>query len=89
MMENKVKLVVPGSIRDINPMPQVTTNNWESQSNATSALEDVDVAIFVGSTLKSVGTGNLMPNDISLAAVDTNRPCWSSSQTGERGRQQA
>jgi lysine-ketoglutarate reductase/saccharopine dehydrogenase-like protein (TIGR00300 family) len=67
-----VKVVMAGSIRDDGPLPGVITDTMESQRAMREALQGVELALLVATTLHAIATGNLLPATVATVCVDLN-----------------
>ena len=71
-VQQKVHMVLAGTIRDDGPLPNVITDSIEAQKAMRAALPGVDLALLVASTLHAVATGNLLPATVPTVCVDIN-----------------
>ncbi len=71
-VQQKVNMVLAGTIRDDGPLPNVITDSIEAQKAMRAALPGVDLALLVASTLHAVATGNLLPATVPTVCVDIN-----------------
>ncbi len=71
-VRHDVEFVLAGSIRDDGPLPEVITDVIEAQRVMQSKLEDVDVALMLGTMLHSIAVGNLLPATVRTICVDIN-----------------
>jgi lysine-ketoglutarate reductase/saccharopine dehydrogenase-like protein (TIGR00300 family) len=67
-----IPFVLAGSIRDDGPLPDVVTDVLEAQRIMRRHVEDVGMAIMIGTTLHAVATGNLLPASVVTICVDVN-----------------
>jgi hypothetical protein len=67
-----VKVVMAGSIRDDGPLPGVITDTMASQRAMREALQGVELALLVATTLHAIATGNLLPATVATVCVDLN-----------------
>ncbi|MBN1353635.1 MAG: hypothetical protein JW994_03070 [Candidatus Omnitrophica bacterium] len=86
-IDKDVPLLLAGSMRDINPLPDVTADTIDSQRMTMKHLEDVNTVIFLATTLHAIGTGNLLPYEVTTVAVDTNQAVL--TKLSDRGTSQA
>ncbi|MBX7132919.1 MAG: TIGR00300 family protein [Fimbriimonadaceae bacterium] len=66
-----IPFVLCGSIRDDGPLPDVITDNVESQDAMREHIGGVGVALMVATTLHSVATGNILPAVVKTFCVDS------------------
>ena len=71
-VDQQVRMVLAGTIRDDGPLPDVITDSLEAQEAMRAALPCVDLALLVASTLHAVATGNLLPASTPTVCVDIN-----------------
>ncbi len=71
-IKNGVPMVLTGSIRDDGPMPGVIMDMNEAQSTMREGVQGVEMAIMVATMLHSIATGNLLPAQVKVVAVDIN-----------------
>jgi lysine-ketoglutarate reductase/saccharopine dehydrogenase-like protein (TIGR00300 family) len=68
-----VPFVLGGSLRDDGPIPDVITDVVAAQDAMRVALEGVEVALMLASTLHGIATGNLLPAAVETFCVDINQ----------------
>ncbi len=72
-VQNDVKFVLAGSIRDDGPLPEVITDVLEAQRAMRECARDkVRVALMLSTMLHSIAMGNLLPAHVHTVAVDIN-----------------
>ncbi len=69
-----VPFVLAGSIRDDGPLPDVVTDVVEAQRQYKRVLRDADMVIMISTMLHSIATGNMLPADVQVIAIDINQP---------------
>ncbi|ODU01001.1 MAG: TIGR00300 family protein [Planctomycetes bacterium SCN 63-9] len=67
-----IDVVLAGSIRDDGPLPEVITDTLVAQDRMRKAIQDVDFALMIATTLHSIATGNLLPARVKVVCVDIN-----------------
>ena len=67
-----VEFLLAGSIRDDGPLPDVITDVMAAQERMASLVPGVGLALMIGTMLHSIATGNLLPADTRIVAVDIN-----------------
>lgn len=70
-ISKSIPFVLCGSIRDDGPLPDVITDNVESQDAMRQHIEGIGVALMVATTLHSVATGNILPAVVKTYCVDS------------------
>lgn len=60
--ENNVNLVIPGTIRDIYPLPETINNVYAAQDIMRQNQMKTTSVIMLGSILYSIATGNMTPS---------------------------
>ncbi len=73
-VKNNVPFVLAGSIRDDGPLPDVTVDVVEAQRRYKKVLKGVSMVIMVSTMLHSIATGNMLPANVKVIAVDINQP---------------
>ena len=68
-VKQKVDLLLTGSIRDDGPLPEVVT---EAQHLIREKIEDVRLALLMGTMFHSIAVANLLPGSVKTLAVDIN-----------------
>jgi lysine-ketoglutarate reductase/saccharopine dehydrogenase-like protein (TIGR00300 family) len=71
-VEKKIPYVLPGSIRDDGPLPDVIVDMPQAQDAMRALLPGVTIALMVGTTLLSIATGNMLPAATRTICVDIN-----------------
>ena len=71
-IENDVKFLLSGSIRDDGPLPEVMTDVMEAQRVTRKALRGFDMVIMLSTVLHSVSVGNTLPSYVRVICVDIN-----------------
>ncbi|MBI5304170.1 MAG: TIGR00300 family protein [Chloroflexi bacterium] len=71
-VQNKVEMVLAGSVRDDGPIPDVITDTQEAQRKMRAALGGVEMALMISTMLHSIATGNMLPAATKVVAVDIN-----------------
>jgi lysine-ketoglutarate reductase/saccharopine dehydrogenase-like protein (TIGR00300 family) len=71
-VRREVTVVMAGTIRDDGPLPGVMTDSVLAQAAMRKAVQGVDLALLVASTLHAVATGNLLPAMVPTVCVDIN-----------------
>jgi hypothetical protein len=71
-VRREVTVVMAGTIRDDGPLPGVITDSVVAQAAMRKAVQGVDLALLVASTLHAVATGNLLPAMVPTVCVDIN-----------------
>jgi lysine-ketoglutarate reductase/saccharopine dehydrogenase-like protein (TIGR00300 family) len=69
---NRVPYVLTGSIRDDGPMPGVLLDMTASQRQMREGVKGVEMALMVATMLHSIATGNFLPANVKVVAVDIN-----------------
>ncbi len=82
-----IPYVLAGSIRDDGPLPDVITDTLEAQDAMRAQIPGVGLALMVGTTLHSVATGNMLPAEVEVVAVDINPAVV--TKLSDRGTHQA
>ena len=72
-VKNKVPFVLAGSIRDDGPLPDVITDVVEAQREYKKVLRGANMVIMISTMLHSIATGNMIPADVKVIAVDINQ----------------
>jgi len=67
-----VDLLLTGSIRDDGPLPEVVTDSMEAQRLIREKIEDVRLALLMGTMFHSIAVANLLPGSVKTLAVDIN-----------------
>ncbi len=67
-----IEFVLAGSIRDDGPLPDVITDVMVAQEKMASLVPGVGLALMVGTMLHSIATGNVLPAETRIVAVDIN-----------------
>lgn len=71
-MRHRVDFVLAGSIRDDGPLPEVLTDVVEAQKAMRARVDQVSVALMMGTMLHSIAVGNLLPAAVKTICVDIN-----------------
>ncbi len=71
-VKQKVDLLLTGSIRDDGPLPEVVTDSMEAQRLIREKIEDVRLALLMGTMFHSIAVANLLPGSVKTLAVDIN-----------------
>jgi lysine-ketoglutarate reductase/saccharopine dehydrogenase-like protein (TIGR00300 family) len=82
-----VPYVLAGSIRDDGPLPDVITDTLAAQDAMREHIPGLGLALMVATTLHSVATGNLLPAEVEVVAVDINPAVV--TKLADRGTSQA
>jgi lysine-ketoglutarate reductase/saccharopine dehydrogenase-like protein (TIGR00300 family) len=69
-IQEKVEVVLAGSIRDDGPLPDVITDTLEAQETMRRHLPGVGIALLLATTLHSVAVGNMLPARVMTVCVD-------------------
>lgn len=73
-IKHDIPFVLAGSIRDDGPLPDVITDVVEAQRQYKKLLQGVQMVLMVSTMLHSIATGNMLPSDVRIVAVDINQP---------------
>ena len=71
-VKQKVEFLLTGSIRDDGPLPEVVTDSMEAQRLIREKIEDVRLALLMGTMFHSIAVANLLPGSVKTLAVDIN-----------------
>jgi len=71
-VRQKVDLLLTGSIRDDGPLPEVVMDSMEAQRLIREKIEDVRLALLMGTMFHSIAVANLLPGSVKTLAVDIN-----------------
>jgi len=82
-----VPYVLAGSVRDDGPLPDVITDTVAAADAMRDAIDGVDVALMLASTLHAIATGNLLPAGVETFCVDINQAVV--TKLADRGSHQA
>jgi lysine-ketoglutarate reductase/saccharopine dehydrogenase-like protein (TIGR00300 family) len=69
-VRHRVDFVLAGSIRDDGPLPEVITDVIEAQKAMRGHIEEVGIALMMGTMLHSIAVGNLLPAHVKTISVD-------------------
>ena len=73
-IKKKIPFVLAGSLRDDGPLPDVITDNAESQREYKKVLKGASMVIMVSTMLHSIATGNMLPANVKVIVIDINQP---------------
>jgi lysine-ketoglutarate reductase/saccharopine dehydrogenase-like protein (TIGR00300 family) len=73
-VKKKIPFVLAGSLRDDGPLPDVITDNAESQREYKKVLKGASMVIMVSTMLHSIATGNMLPANVKVIVIDINQP---------------
>lgn len=73
-VKNDVPFVLAGSIRDDGPLPDVTVDVVEAQRKYKKVLKGASIVVMISTMLHSIATGNMLPANVKVVAVDINQP---------------
>ena len=73
-IKNDVPFVLAGSIRDDGPLPDVTADVVEAQRKYKKVLKGASMVMMISTMLHSIATGNMLPANVKVVAVDINQP---------------
>ena len=73
-VKNNIPFVLAGSIRDDGPLPDVTTDVVEAQKKYKKVLKGANMVLMISTMLHSIATGNMLPANVKVVAVDINQP---------------
>ncbi len=73
-VKNEIPFVLAGSIRDDGPLPDVITDVVQAQREYKKVLKDANMVIMISTMLHSIATGNMLPANVKVIAVDINQP---------------
>ena len=68
-----IPFVLAGSIRDDGPLPDVITDVVEAQKEYKKVLKGVDMVLMISTMLHSIATGNMLPSNVMIVAMDINQ----------------
>jgi lysine-ketoglutarate reductase/saccharopine dehydrogenase-like protein (TIGR00300 family) len=71
-VKHGIPYVLAGSIRDDGPLPDVEPNVMVAQERMASLVPGVGLALMIGTMLHSIATGNVLPSEAHIVAVDIN-----------------
>lgn len=71
-VQQKIDMVLAGSIRDDGPLPEVVTDAVVAQDLMRKSIQDVGFALLIATALHSIATGNLLPAWVKVVCVDIN-----------------
>jgi len=71
-IKHNVPVVLTGSIRDDGPLPDVILDMGEAQRRMREGVRGVQMCLMVATMLHSIATGNLLPANVKVVAVDIN-----------------
>ena len=72
-VRHDVPYVLAGSIRDDGPLPDVITDVVEAQREYKKIIKGADMVLMVATMLHSIATGNMLPSNVRIVAVDINQ----------------
>jgi lysine-ketoglutarate reductase/saccharopine dehydrogenase-like protein (TIGR00300 family) len=71
-VKNRVDFVLTGSIRDDGPLPEVITDVIEAQNAMRAKVNDITIAMMMGTMLHSMAAANILPATVRTICVDIN-----------------
>ncbi|HEY3128211.1 MAG TPA: TIGR00300 family protein [Acidobacteriota bacterium] len=86
-VRNSVPFVLAGSIRDDGPLPETIMDLIAAQEAYAEAVQGLEMILMLGSTLHSIGVGNMIPSWITTVCVDINAATV--TKLSDRGSAQA